>query len=363
MDGALTIIDGEPGRGKTLAAIRLMVQSAKRGRNIITNVALKPEFIRRIRNNNYNIQIIQPTAEEMDHFWQYTPENCDVYIDEAHLIWDSDAWKTNRVAGFKSYISQFRKDGDSVWLLAQSYENLDKFIRQRSTRIISCRRFSWPGFLPGIGSKPIVFIVTHWSTREGERDKRSRLPEIYTPAMCADTYTLYDTRGKVDTTRNTHTRKQWGDIMPTVLTAQPPPGQQPVININQNPQKKRHPILMTIAIVAAASIGYATLKNKQSTGLKRQIAVRITRAAKNPNKINYYGVINEHVVLSQHGTAGNWPVKVKVAKWEITGYNSDGIMLHGPNGLHNQPWWRPTVKPKTSRRPTQKKTGLANLGL
>ena len=366
MDGTLTIIDGEPGRGKTLATIRLMIQSAKRGRNIITNVALKPEFTRRLQQKNYPITVIQPTIEEIEHFWEHTPSNCDVYIDEAHLIWDSDAWKTNRVAGFKSYISQFRKDGDSIWLLAQSYENLDKFIRQRATKIITCKRIQWPSFTPRIGGKPIAFIVTHWTTKEGERDQRNKIPEVYTPNMCRDLYTLYDTRGKVDTTRNTHTRTEWSQLtMPNILSQPgqgPQPGQHPIININNDQKKKSHPLLTTLVFAAAAAAAYALLV-KHTAQRTRTYAPTNTQPHPQNDKITYYGAINHHIVLSQHGIPGNWPINTTVSKWTITGYNTDGIELKGPNGTETKRWWIPPPPKKTHNKKNHPEDPVAHLGL
>ncbi|MDA8378436.1 MAG: hypothetical protein M0Z50_15545 [Planctomycetia bacterium] len=369
MDGSLTIIDGEPGKGKTLTAIRLMIESAKRGRNIVTNVALKPEFIRRLKAGNYGIQVIKPTVEEIEHFWEYTPAGCDIYIDEAHLIWDSDMWKTNRITGFKSYISQFRKEGDSVWLMAQNYENLDKFIRQRATKLISCRRWSWPKILPVIGEKPILFIVTYWNTREGERYQRVSFPRIYTPGMCQDIYTLYDTRGKVETTRWTHKRKTWDELMPTVLTEtgeQPAQtGNMPIININQHPPKKYHPILWaTMILMIIAICTYSFSQFHSSKKIDKKTLMKIAKLVKkNKYKIRYYGVIGHHVVLAQDNNAGNWPIGEKVAQWKITGYNSDGIDLLGPAGMHVQPWWHPKVKIKTSNTDRKTKAKGIHLGL
>lgn len=363
MDGTLTIIDGEPGRGKTLEAIRKMIASAKNNRNIITNVALKPEFIRRLRAKNYPTQIVRPTESEITNFWEHCPSNCDVYIDEAHLIWDSDMWKTNRISGFKSYISQFRKDGDSIWLLAQSYENLDKFIRQRATRLITCRRFSIPKFIPKIGGRPICFIVREWTTRDGERDEPSGLPRIYTSKMCADIYTLYDTRAKVHTSHATHSRKEWKDIMPEVLTAANTGN--PVTIVNQTPHKKGHPFLFATILLIMGSVGYAAFRhqaaqNKLLTKIKK---LATTQKQKPDNTINYYGAINGNVIISQHKKYAVWPTEIDEAGYWIKSFNLNGVMLHTPYGLHIKPWWHPKPLAKTSTHKPKKAKGLAHLGL
>ena len=395
MDGSLTIIDGEPGNGKTLQTVRLMLDSARRHRHITTNVALKAGFIRTAKKIFPEIKIIKPTATEAKMFWQYIPPGTDIYIDEAHLLWNSSFWKENRKQDFMEYISQFRKEGDTIYLLAQHYENLDVFIRQRASTLWTCRVLRWPKWIPikalktDTGGKPIIFAVNAWSTRDGERDTRKFfLPRIYTPGMCQGLYQMYDTRGTVETsaTGYRHTRPTWNQFleqqkptesttMATILTEENPtgetPGQQqttaatPTVVINNQqptPEKKTSRIKKYVLITAAIFAGVYVIGKYQQNHKPTKTTKKITRTAKTPtpphnDKITWYGTINNSVLVAQHGLYGLWKIGVPANGYKILSASSNGVILRDPTGrMHQRKWWIPPTPhhQHAATAPTQK---------
>jgi hypothetical protein len=246
VDGTLTIIDGEPGRGKTLEAMRLMIASARAGRNIAHNIALLPAGIDALHKINPSLRLFHIADAEIPEFWKHVPKNCDIYIDEAHLMWSSKDWAKNRTPEMMSYISQFRKDGDSIWALCQYFGNLDKFIRDRATTVIHCRRVSIPKLLSKKwGGRPIIFVVRTGKIQAGNEVKGGiGWPRIYTPDMVNHLYPLYDTRGKVDES-NTFKRKTIEEFMPTIQTPSTAPAAgtaNPTVVVNTHapdkPKKK-----------------------------------------------------------------------------------------------------------------------------
>lgn len=382
MDGSLTIIDGEPGNGKTLQTVRLMLDSARRHRHITTNVALKAGFIRTAKKIFPEIKIIKPTATEAKMFWQYIPPGTDIYIDEAHLLWNSSFWKENRKQDFMEYISQFRKEGDTIFLLAQHYENLDVFIRQRASTLWTCRVLRWPKWIPikslktDTGGKPIIFAVNAWSTRDGERDTRKFfLPRLYTPGMCQGLYQMYDTRGTVETsaTGYRHTRPTWNQFlqqqqptentqMATILTEDNPTGETPeqqqpaaapptvVINNQQPTPENKTSRIKKYAIIAAAlfagvyTIGKYQQTKKQTPTQKPTMATQTAQnlTTKRQNKITWYGTINSSVLVAQHGIYGLWKIGEPTNGYKISSASSNGIILRDPAGrMHQRKWWVP----------------------
>ena len=377
MNGTLVIIDGEPGYGKTLEAIRLMLESAHRKKNIITNVAVKPLFIRKVKQIWKEIIVLKPTPVETKEFWKYVPPGGDIYIDEAHLIWPAAFWKEQRQIEFMEYISQFRKAGDTVYLMAQNYENVDNFIRQRATKLYSCRRLSWPKFLPKkLAGQPIIFFVNTWATSAGERSSRIGWPRFYTPGMCHWIYQLYDTRGTVDIPLydrhgnlvQKKPRPTWEEFMPTVLTEenaqqeitgidnqtkpQPP---APNITINANapatPKKlhwKRYAIAAMLLIMGISAIHrYLNPIETKRQKMKRNTPnlKQITQLPKHKQLITYYGTINNQVIIGEHNEYALWGIGQEIAGYKLAYANTNGVTIQGPNGnLHNRQWWTPPNK-------------------
>ena len=373
MDGQLTIIDGQPGRGKTLAAVELMLDSIRRGRAVATNIALKPAFAAKAIRINPAAIVMQLKPEEIKTYWKHTPANCDIFIDEAHLIWGSEEFRVNRSGNFKSYISQFRKDGDSIHMLAQNFENLDKFIRQRAETVIRCGRISWPKFLPKIGEKPIVFSINYYKVDEGDLgDRKNLIPRLFTPGMRTGIYQMYDTRGKVWTGDNEHeqiTRPTFDSIrgaaMPDILTQNTvtttggpgAPGQpgttQSLVTINQHPaSKSKTPwiiggIVGVIVILAMLSANKAKMtgKKKPKMQTKEMIAVK-----KKPD-LMVYGRIGKTVYMKHGKKTEAWTIGETIAKITLLGTDINGAYFRMPNGMYQTiPYYTPPKKKRDKNK-------------
>lgn len=331
-----------------------MLRQASRGRNIATNIAYKPALIQKLQKLNPNIVILKIEETETPEFWKHVPPGFDVFIDEAHLHWSSKNWNETRTKEFMSYVSQFRKDGDSLWMLAQEFGNLDKFLRQRCIECIRCRRLSVPRIIPYLGGRPIFFCVIPKAVRQGDIDKKSHgFPMLYTSDMCKHLYQYYETRAKIDTTL-TAPRPTMETLMPTIAAApnQPTPtaAPPPTININQtNAAPKRHPILKTI-MYAGCIIIATTLYEKYAPKLKHKHTRgthEITTHTIRRNHTRIYGTINNSVIIGTKKADTVMPLHTKVNGWEIMGYNYDGIVLRGPAGrLRERQWWTPPAPKK-----------------
>lgn len=392
MNGTLVIIDGEPGYGKTLEAIRLMLESAHRKQNIITNVAVKPLFIRKVNQIWNKIVVLKPTPVETKEFWKYVPPGGDIYIDEAHLIWPAAFWKDNRQLEFMEYISQFRKAGDTVYLMAQNYENVDNFIRQRATKLYSCRRLSWPSFFPVRWAKqPIIFFVNTWATTGGERSTRIGWPRFYTPGMCHWIYQLYDTRGTVDIPLydkqgnlvKKKPRPTWEQFMPTILTeanaqaeitgadqgAATPVAAPTTVTINTAPPPKvshwkRNAIIVAAAVGVVAGIhNYMhprqTAQQRKVQQLASNAQQQITRIPAKKQLITYYGTLNNEVIIGEKHDYALWPLGTTTGGFTLVAADSNGVTVRGPAGrMFHRTWWRP---PKANAHHSQHATSIKKI--
>lgn len=363
MDGKLRIIDGEPGKGKSLQAVRMMITDIRRGKKIATNIALTPKFAtaaKKIRPDT-NVMIIQD--EEISEFWKHVPAGYNIYVDEAHLIWLSTDWNSNRKGQLVSYFSQFRKFGDDITLLAQNYENLDKFIRQRSTEIHTCRRISIPSFWPGKSrGRPILFWVMHYGCAGGERGDKVGFPSFYTPDICKPFYSLYDTRARVGTGQEDITRPE--EIMPKILEPEAPAttaaGQpQIVIHTGQQPAAAEKPksslklklVMVTAAGVAAWVILHYVIPQKPAAADAHRYHDTAKKPTKQPTttKPTWYGIIGNYGVFEMHKQTGLYALGDIIDGWEITHISETDIILRNirTGAIHVRPIWKP--KPKSAK--------------
>ncbi len=387
MDGTLTIIDGAPGRGKSLLAVQLMLDSVYRHHKIATNIAILPAFVQQAKRiwSGAEVVLLDDDAGETRHFWELIPPGYDVYVDEAHLIWSARDWKINSAEKdssghrntFQAYISQFRKDGDSLWLLCQNFANLDIFIRQRATRFTACRRVGFPEFVPRVGGRPIFFFQRTYNVENGQRQQAIGLPRVVTAAEMLPYYKLYDTRAKVAANKANRpgsvvSRPTGNKVMPIVLSDQPEPGQssqtyhipippanpayagqvqpqQTIVQVNANhhaekPRRKwKRYVLAVLALflVADAIYDHQHLPAKKN---HKQIIVR--KVYKKSSKLRLYGIIGDSVILGNGSHVGLLPIGLKFDGWKILDVNYGGIQIMGPAGKVTQRYWWWPPKPK-----------------
>lgn len=139
-------VQGKPGGGKTLYALRLIIAELVRGnRRVVTNVALKlPELNEYLQikypketiNLFERVRILQEA--ELKTFWQFRAppgENYETWahgalivLDEVHLYFNARKWMDTGDACLH-YLSQHRKLGDDVICVTQHPDNVDKQFR------------------------------------------------------------------------------------------------------------------------------------------------------------------------------------------------------------------------------------------
>jgi len=359
MDGQLAIIDGEPGTGKTLEAIRRMLADVKAGRNIATNIALRPAFIAKARQIRPGVKILRIEKDEQKEFWKTLSPGYSIYIDEAHLIWLATDWHSNRSGELVAYISQFRKYDDSITLLAQCYENLDRFIRQRTHLIYTCRRINYPLIRSKDGQKkPIIFAVHEWQTRDGERDERLGLPRFYTPSMNRGIYPLYDTRALIETAHGTVTRPT-EKPMPTDLTGTTPPpaptAPQPIVIHNAPaPTPKKGGKLKWVVIGGTVIAAALIFMRPQHHTDKRLQEIQYAQHHK-PKKAIWYGTIGSTIYGRQAGHPIKWQQDWLLNGATILQPDEGHIVIREPNGeIISHETWRPPTKNDTSTTTAKK---------
>lgn len=122
----LVLIMGKPGSGKSTLMAHLVKKSIKQGRKVYTN--------QHVLGAHY----LNP-----DWLGKYMLYDVDIIIDEAQLVWD------NREFGkfskdMKYFISNYRHMKCRLWIISQSYEDLDVKIRRQAHHIYIMQ----PSWLP-----------------------------------------------------------------------------------------------------------------------------------------------------------------------------------------------------------------------
>ena len=111
------LIMGKPGSGKSLYMAYLVKKSLRQGRKVYTNHHVLG-------------------AEYLDTNWlgRYDLYDVDIIIDEAQIVWDNRDFKTFSKE-MKFFISNFRHFKCRLYIISQSYEDLDVKIRRQAHNI------------------------------------------------------------------------------------------------------------------------------------------------------------------------------------------------------------------------------------
>lgn len=185
---AIHAITGKPGGGKSLEAMRLLVEVLRDdlGCQIVTNLPIKVEALNAFVQKRYptetlnvvgRITLLEESA--VHEFWRhrgnvlddagcvvqeavvaesqgvetrYTTTHAVVYfLDEFHLFFNAREWaKTGKSALW--YASQHRKLGDDVYWVTQYLDNVDKQFRVLTQDYTFCRNWGaemWWGWIRG----------------------------------------------------------------------------------------------------------------------------------------------------------------------------------------------------------------------
>lgn len=137
----IQFITGVVGSGKTLHAVRLGVDSLKRGQTIVTNVELYPDKIIELVARKFGLLIgrdqIRVFNPDENPNWEtlipWGDKSCPVLVilDEAQLFYNARDWaKTaERSKRLLAFLTQSRKAGVDVIWITQEGENVDKQFR------------------------------------------------------------------------------------------------------------------------------------------------------------------------------------------------------------------------------------------
>lgn len=123
IEGSLTLVMGKAGSGKSSFSGLLVRNAHKLGRPIYSN--------------HHVLGAIQLQHTDLG---KYDLNDCDVIIDEGQLCYDSRDFKNFSEAN-KYFFSHFRHHGIRVFILSQSFEDLDVKIRRQAQAIYICQPF------------------------------------------------------------------------------------------------------------------------------------------------------------------------------------------------------------------------------
>ena len=132
----IDLYSGTPGAGKSLHAAKTIYWQLWRGEPVIANFAIEPGYIKRYKNNFYEVDNERLKPELLVRFSQayfsanrFAEEKILLVIDEAQLMFNARSWDAKDRAGWLSWFTQHRKYGFHVILVAQFDRMLDRQIR------------------------------------------------------------------------------------------------------------------------------------------------------------------------------------------------------------------------------------------
>lgn len=136
----ITLYSGRPGSGKSLDVLRVIKYYSKRGRHIVCNFRVNLPYVQYIDNTDltpFNI---------LDFFNRFErtkrENNYLLVIDECQTIFNSRTWQKNTAMGWIPFMTQHRKYGIEIILIAQDAGMIDKQIRQCIELVAEHRRCS-----------------------------------------------------------------------------------------------------------------------------------------------------------------------------------------------------------------------------
>lgn len=137
----IEIYTGVPGSGKSAHAaadIREILNAPRRDQPVIANFelskdapVLKPENFTYIPNDELTAKWLIHYANE---FWtsgkhRFQEDYIKVYLDEAQIIWNSRRWSDKSRYSFLEFLSQSRKVGMHIIMIAQNLKMIDNQFR------------------------------------------------------------------------------------------------------------------------------------------------------------------------------------------------------------------------------------------
>lgn len=162
---SIDLYTGVPGSGKSLDAAGRVRFALNHGRPVVANFMLAPdapvkhpELFTYLSNDEITADAIQDYA---DHFWmcsgrKFREDYILLVIDEAQLKFNSRRWHEKSRMAFLQFMSQSRKYGVKVILVAQGAKMIDNQFRMLVDREVMHRKLSTCGFLGWLLSLPFA---------------------------------------------------------------------------------------------------------------------------------------------------------------------------------------------------------------
>lgn len=131
----IVLFSGRPGSGKSYDAMRQIRNSLKyKGRPVIANFEVicdenwKGDFAY-LPNSGIDSRVLVAFANDYWSNHQFKEDGILLVLDEAQLLWNSRTWNDPNRMAFLEFMSQHRKYGYKIILIAQSDIMIDKQFR------------------------------------------------------------------------------------------------------------------------------------------------------------------------------------------------------------------------------------------
>lgn len=129
------LFSGTPGSGKSYDAMRTIYRHLKRGKPVIANfeVMIDESLARRftcLENSRITFDYLADFACDYWDGRKFAEDEILLVCDEAQLLWNSRTWAENDRLEMLKFMSQHRKFGYKIVLIAQSDVMIDKQFRE-----------------------------------------------------------------------------------------------------------------------------------------------------------------------------------------------------------------------------------------
>jgi hypothetical protein len=196
----INAITGVPGEGKTCFSVQhIILKELMHGnRPIFSNVAWhNDEVIKFCDSYGYEVdpkRLFTLEEDQISSFWEYTPHNCLIVLDEVAEFFNSQAWKDiGPKAG--AYARQHRKLGHETYLIVQDLGHIYKQFRDmvfEEIRIVNLSNRSFGPF------KLPKFFLAKWIVKDSGNVQQTKLYRFNTEVF--KTYSTLATVGGLLTT-------------------------------------------------------------------------------------------------------------------------------------------------------------------
>jgi hypothetical protein len=196
----INAITGVPGEGKTCFSVQhIILKELMHGdRPIFSNVAWhNEEVIKFCDSYGYEVdpgRLFTLQEDQIGNFWEYTPHNCLIVLDEVAEFFNSQAWKDiGPKAG--AYARQHRKLGHETYLIVQDLGHIYKQFRDmvfEEIRIVNLSNRSFGPF------KLPKFFLAKWIVKDNGNVQQTKLYRFNTEVF--KTYSTLATVGGLLTT-------------------------------------------------------------------------------------------------------------------------------------------------------------------